>query len=250
MELSWTTFVLEVINFLVLVWLLKRLLYAPIKKAIAQRRSAVEKTLQDAKSIKQEAEELKSQYQGRLQKWEEEKARQQEDLRKDITAEKAQQLKTLETSLLMERQKAQVQREREAAEQRANDEKEAIKNGLEFTARLLVDFASPETEGRIVDLVTKKLSSEPVEDLAVSKASSGNHWTNILVRSAYPLGEPQRQTLAAALRGRFGDEPPITFEVDQKLIAGVEVAIGAFVLRANLRDELEYFSTMSTHEQR
>ena len=248
MELSWTTFVLEVINFLVLVWLLKRLFYAPVKKAIAQRRSAVEKTLQDAKSVKQEAEELKSQYQGRLQQWEEEKARQQEELRKEITAERTQQLKVLETSLAMERQKAQAQREREAAEERANDEKEAIKHGLEFTARLLIDLASPETEGRIVDLVTKKLSSERVEDLPVSRAPSGNHWTTILVRSAYSLGEPHRQTLAAALRSRFGAEPPITFEVDQRLIAGVEVAIGAFVLRANLRDELEYFSTMSIHE--
>ena len=171
MELSWTTFVLEVINFLVLVWLLKRFLYAPVKKAIAQRRTAVEKTLQDAKSIKQEAEELKSQYQGRLQKWEEEKARQQEELRKEITVERTQQLKVLETSLAMERQKVQAQREREAAEERANEEKEAIKYGLEFTARLLIDLASPETEGRIVDLVTKKLSSERVEDSAVSGAS-------------------------------------------------------------------------------
>ena len=68
------------------------------------------------------------------------------------------------------------------------------------------------------------------------------------MRSAYSLGEPQRQTLAAALGAGLGTEPPIAFEVDQKLIAGVEVAIGAFVLRANLRDELEYFSTMGTHE--
>ena len=248
MELSWTTFVLEVINFLVLVWLLRRFLYGPVKKAIAERRTAVEKTLQDAKSIKQEAEELKSQYQGRLQKWEEEKARQQEELRQEITVERTQQLKVLETSLAMERQKVQAQREREAAEERANEEKAAIKYGLEFTARLLIDLASPETEGRIVDLVTKKLSSERVEDSAVSGAQSGNHWTTILVRSAYSLDEPHRQTLAAALRSRFGAEPPITFEVDQRLIAGVEVAIGAFVLRANLRDELEYFSTMSTHE--
>jgi F-type H+-transporting ATPase subunit b len=247
-ELSWTTFFLEIINFLVLVWLLKRLFYSPVKTAIAQRRSSVEKTLQDAKSVRQEAEDLKSKYEGRLQEWEGEKARQQEELRKEISAERTQQLKLLETSLAIERQKAEAQEEREAAEQHANDEKEAIKQALEFTARLLIDLASPETEGRIVDLVTKKLSSERAEDLPVSRPQSGNHWTTILVRSAYSLSEPQRQTLAAALRSKFGSEPPITFEVDQTLVAGVEVSLGAFVLRANLRDELEYFSTMSTHE--
>ena len=56
MELTWTTFLLEVINFLVLVWLLKRLFYAPVMRAIAARRAAVEKTLADAEATKREAE--------------------------------------------------------------------------------------------------------------------------------------------------------------------------------------------------
>ena len=37
MQLNWSTFVLEIINFLILVWVLKRFLYKPVLAAIAQR---------------------------------------------------------------------------------------------------------------------------------------------------------------------------------------------------------------------
>ena len=49
MELSWPTFFLEIINFLVLVWILKRFLYKPVLEAIAHRKAVIDKTLVDAK---------------------------------------------------------------------------------------------------------------------------------------------------------------------------------------------------------
>ncbi len=88
MELSWTTFILEIINFLVLVWVLKRLFYAPVKRVIAERRAAVEKTLRDAESSKREAQELQSKYEGRLREWEMEKERQKEEFRKELGEER------------------------------------------------------------------------------------------------------------------------------------------------------------------
>jgi len=48
LELSWSTFLLEIINFLVLVWILKHFLYKPVLDVIARRRSGIEKTLADA----------------------------------------------------------------------------------------------------------------------------------------------------------------------------------------------------------
>jgi F-type H+-transporting ATPase subunit b len=58
----------------------------------------------------------------------------------------------------------------------------------------------------------------------------------------------QRDALSSALKLKLGAELPISFEVDKSLVAGLEIAVGSYVLRANLRDELEYFSTTSNHE--
>ncbi len=248
MELSWTTFILEAINFLVLVWLLKRLFYAPVQRAIARRRAAIEKTMQDAVSTRREAEDLKSRYEGRLKEWNEEKERQREEFRKELAEEKARQLKRIENAVAMEREKAEAQENRKAAERRANDEKEAMRQALEFSSRLLGDLASPELETKIVDLVIKQISSAQPGDLPVPGASSEGYGGAVQVRSAHTLNEPQRNALSAALKNTLHAEMPVNFEVEPKLMAGVEIAIGSYVMRANLRDELEYFSAARNHE--
>ena len=51
MELNWSTFVLEILNFLVLVWILKRFLYKPVLAVIARRREGIEKSLAEARSL-------------------------------------------------------------------------------------------------------------------------------------------------------------------------------------------------------
>lgn len=248
MELSWTTFILEAVNFLVLVWLLKRLFYAPVKRAIAARRAAVDKTLKDAESARHAAEDLKTKYEGRLQEWEEEKGRQREEFRKELNEEKIRQLKAIQTAVALEREKAEALEMKNTAERLAQDEKMAMKQALEFTSQLLSGLASSELEGKILDLVIEHISSARAEDLSVNALQSGNHLAGVQVRSAYSLTTAQRDALSSALKLRLGAELTISFEVDRTLVAGLEIAVGSYVLHANLRDELEYFSATSNHE--
>ena len=248
MELSWTTFILEIINFLVLVWVLKRLFYAPVKRVIAARRAAVEKTLSDAESSKREAQELQSRYEGRLREWELEKERQKEAFRKELSEERAKQLKLTEILVAEEREKAKAQQKKKDAERRITEEREAMNQALEFTSRVLKDVSCPELEGKIVDLVTEQLSSAEGESLPSAAAESWGHGATVRVRSAYSLTEPQRHTLTTVLKSRLGTDAPVEFAVDQNLLAGVEITVGSYVLRANLRDELQYFSAMRNHE--
>jgi F-type H+-transporting ATPase subunit b len=247
-ELSWTTFLLEAINFLVLLWLLKRLLYAPVKRVIAERRAAVEKTLQEAVASRREAQDLQSRYEGRLREWEMEKERQKEEFRKEISDERTRQLKLTENLVAQEREKAEAQVEKKAAERRMNEEREAMQQALKFTSCLLKDLACPQLEGKIVELVTKQLSSAEPEGFPPTAAPSWDHGAAVQVRSAYSLTERQRDTLTSVLKSKLGTEGTIEFAVDRNLLAGLEIALGSFVLRANLRDELEYFSAMRNHE--
>ena len=65
MNFDWTTFALEAINFLILVWLLKRFLYRPILDAVARRQAAVARTLADAEAARVDAARLREEYEGR-----------------------------------------------------------------------------------------------------------------------------------------------------------------------------------------
>lgn len=248
MELSWTTFLLEAANFLVLVWLLKRLFYAPVKRAIAARRAAVEKTLQDAETEKREAGDLKAKYEGRLQEWEQEKEQEREEFRKELGEERAKQLKVIEDAVKTEREKAEALEQKQSAERLANQERQAIQHALEFTSRMLGGLASPELEGRLVDLTARQIASSSLKLLPNGHGSPAGQSYAVTVQSAYPLSGQQRTTLSAALRQLLKTDLPVTFDTNPKLLAGLEIAIGSYVLRANLRDELEYFSVVGNHE--
>ena len=73
MELNWSTFLLEIINFLVLVWILKHFLYKPILDVIARRRAGIEDRLAKAQQLHDEANTLKTEYENRLVDWEHER---------------------------------------------------------------------------------------------------------------------------------------------------------------------------------
>ena len=90
MELNWSTFILEIINFVILVWLLKHFFYKPVMNIIEKRKQNIEDTLAKAETVRTDAESLKSQYENRLEDWEKEKAAARLELHKDIEKERKQ----------------------------------------------------------------------------------------------------------------------------------------------------------------
>ena len=61
-----STMLWEVINFLVLLWLLKRFLYQPLTDMLDKRKNRIEGDLEEARQKKKEAEELKRKYENEL----------------------------------------------------------------------------------------------------------------------------------------------------------------------------------------
>ena len=100
MELSWTTFILEIINFLVLVWILKRFFYKPVLDVIARRRAGIEKTMTDAQTLHTQAEKLQEQYEGRLADWDKERQQARESLARELETEHNRKMEELHLSLI------------------------------------------------------------------------------------------------------------------------------------------------------
>ncbi|MDI3547301.1 MAG: F-type H+-transporting ATPase subunit b [Halanaerobiales bacterium] len=66
-NINWTIF-WQVINFLVLLWLLKRYLYGPITEILDKRSQKIENDLTEAETKKREAEDLRDKYEAELKK--------------------------------------------------------------------------------------------------------------------------------------------------------------------------------------
>ena len=242
MEFDWTTFTLEIINFLILVWILKRFLYRPILGVIAQRRVGVEKMMADAKRIGAEAGELKQRCERELAQWEKDKETAQARLREELAAERGRLMAALETEIAEERERRRVLDERREHDFRRAVEEQGIAQGAAFSAKLLGRVATPELEARLYALLLEDLRGLRAEDrraMAEAAAASG---LQLEVQSAFALDEDRRAELARALAEATGKTLPVEYRENPELLAGFHVSIGPWILHANLRDELKFFS--------
>lgn len=245
MEFDWTTFSLEIVNFLILVWVLKRFFYHPILGVIARRRAGIEKTLADARRIESEASELRQQHERNLARWAEEKEAAQARLQEELAAERERKMAVLETTISEERERRSVQEERRRQEFERNIEEQCIAQGAAFSARLLSRAATPELEARLYALLLEDLRSLGAQEraaLADVATMEGAPGLRISVQSAYPLDEARRSEMALALEEVLGKPLPVEYHENEELVAGFQLNIGPWILHANLRDELKFFS--------
>lgn len=247
MELNWTTFLLELVNFLVLVWILKRFLYRPVQEVIARRRAGIERTLADAKDLRESADALRHQYESRLADWEQERRLAREALIREIEAERTRRRAELQAGLDKEREKERVVEERRHVGALRELERTALAQGASFAARLLSAVAGPDTETRLIEQVIADLQQLPASRAAALRNPQAEV-KQILVASAFPLTEGQRLRLTQVLSSLTGNTPPVRFEEDSSLIAGLHIGIGPWILAANIRDELQGFVEMGHGE--
>lgn len=247
MELTWSTFFLEIVNFLVLVWLLKRFLYRPIMNVVTQRKAEIDKAMADAQALRGEAKTLLDQYHNRLADWEREKEGAKAKLRDELNAEGVRRKADLLASLEEEREKARVLEARRMSEVARASEVAALAQAARFAARLLSRVAGPELESRLVDFTAEELSALPEEQQQALREACTGADLPVKITSAYPLNQRQRTHVTQAI-GRFFERPvPCEFSEDSCLMAGLRIAMGAWVLQANLQDELKFFAEFTPH---
>lgn len=241
MGFDWSTFTLEVVNFLILVWILTHYFYRPVAAVIERRREAIENRLQRAERLQSDAEAMRRQYEARLADWEQEKRQLREFWLGELAAEKARQIDALRQSLAAERQQAEVLEQRRLRAREAELEQAALSLAGGFAGRLLERLAGPELESRLVDLFIADLADVPPDRWPMAAAADLDQPGQATVASAFPLAELHRSRLQRAVSERLGRPITCRFVEDPTLIAGLRFELGPLSLGANLRDELAFF---------
>ncbi len=249
MELNWSTFILEIINFLVLVWILKRFLYRPVLDMIARRRAAIENGLQEADRRQADADVLKQQYEHRLADWEQERRKALDELEKELDEKRRDRLQKLNLELAEQEKKNQVAEARQHRQAMLEMEQQALRQGASFASRLLSEAAGPELEQRLFELLLKQLDELTDDQVAELAAEWSEAPAYFLVQSAYPLSDEQQQRLQQSLGRITGLSIPVRYERQADLIAGLSIVVGVWVLKLNLRDELRGFTEFIHVEQ-
>ncbi|WP_455199504.1 F0F1 ATP synthase subunit delta [Kaarinaea lacus] len=244
MELNWSTFLLEIINFIILVWILKRFLYKPVLNIISRRQAGIEQTLAEARHLHTDAESLRNQYENRLRDWEQERQLARDKLQTEIDEQRAVLMKKLQESLEKAREKTEVSERRRLKNLIKKAEEESLNHGAEFAARILKHASGPELEASLQELFINELNSLPAERREPVVASLEEGPNDIHVISAYPLNESQRQLLEKAFNTLTQQALSFSYTEDSDLLAGLRINIGAWQLGINVQDELKGFAEL------
>ncbi len=241
MELNWSTFLLEIINFLVLVWILKHFLYRPVLDAIERRRAAVAEQTRAAGEQLERAEAMREEYEQRLAGLQQERERALAGLNGELEQLRSRRLEELDRETERRREAAQGREQRAQEEWARAVERQAMLQAGQFASRLLTLGAGPELESRLVAAAADGLRALDAEQREAIRSQCADASGAVAVVTAFHLPDPDRRSLQAALAELLGSERPVSWQENPELVAGVQISVGAWELQANLREELAGF---------
>ncbi|MCX7088355.1 MAG: F0F1 ATP synthase subunit delta [Methylococcales bacterium] len=245
MEFNVSTFVLEVINFLVLIWILQRLFYKPLLAVIAKRKQFIDQSLADAKAIQETAAAERSLYENRLKLWEQEKQAALVTFQQQLDVERSKQLEALQAELEQEKQKAKITLSYQQQQLQQQTERQALQNATRFAGLLLQQAATPELETRLCELLLKEWASLPEACCGHFQALADKKNILIKVTSAFPLSAEMHRQLEQKLEALTLKPVKINYAEEPALMAGLRIDIGPWVLNANLQHELVGFAEIA-----
>lgn len=248
MQFDWTTFALELLNFLVLLWLLKRFFYKPVLATLDARQQRVRDQAAQAETAKREAAALQAQYEARLAAWRQEQEQARRALEQELEQERTRQLDALKKALADESAKAEARAKAQTAQREARLVRQAAGEAYAAAAAILKRLAGPELTERIVEVVAEDLIVLPEQDRAEL-----HHAVEALgpeaqaeIAAAHPLDEATLRILMQALEEASGMALRPVFSEQPALIAGVRIALGERLLQASLAGELVFFRERAT----
>lgn len=224
MLIDWFTVTAQVINFLVLAWLLKRFLYQPILTAIDAREKRIATELASAAATKSGAEALRDKYQQKNSAFDKQQSERMSQLTEEVAAERARLLEGVraESETLRSRLQSALKNEQQnlkkALSQRTREEVFAI------ARKALGDLAGTTLEARIRDVFIRRLETLDDEAIMQFKSAFSSSGQPLVVRTAYPLPEEQCALLETAIREKIGESVKIEFALETDLVSGIEIS--------------------------
>ncbi len=236
------TFVLEIVNFLVLLWLLHRFLYRPIQEAIAQRRQTLNQELVAAQQREEEALALKSKFEQSIADWEKEKARQEDALQLELGKRQAAALTKVREAAEAERIRLQSLSQQELESQRHQAQLQAAQAALQLSSRMLQRLAGSALDQSLLQMLSADLEQLPESDRSRLQAAFSRTREPVAVTTARILDQELQQRLIESLSAVLASDIRCSFNLDPELLSGYRIVIGDQVVHANLGEELAFFA--------
>ncbi len=238
MLIDWFTVIAQVINFLILVWLLKRFLYRPILNAIDARENRIAAKIADANEKESEAQKQREAYQQKNEEFDKQRNAHMNEVLEAAKTERAQLLDSArqESDDLRARLQQAITNEQhslnEELSRRAREEVFAI------ARKALSDLADTSLEQRMTEIFLGRLRELDAAQITELKSAFNVSDDILRIRTAFKLSAQQKTAIETVIAEIFDKQKTLEFIVVPDLVSGIEINTGGRKIAWSIADYL------------
>ena len=235
MTFDWATFIFQVVNFVVLVAILWRILWTPLRRHMKDRADRIAAGLAEVSTGRDEIARLELET---LQLREEARLAKADAMRQaeiEVNARRVEMLETARRAAGDERDRmlAQVAREQQ---RREHEFLRSLTPSIgQILERLLLELRGPKLHDLTSERFADWLDAMPVEERARLSRAVAEGWRIDLASASGEL--PPR--VQAALRSLLTIDGPLAVHADAQLIAGVRLRVEETVIDGSLQAQID-----------
>lgn len=230
----------QIVNFLILLVLLRRFLYRPILNAMQERERHVAERLEQADKKHRQAEEEYQRYQAQNQELHEhyvQKQRQAEE-EVEIWRKEALQLAHQEVDATLHSWRQSIAQEKD--DFAAGLRQFAVQQSYTIARRALTDLADAELEKQMVSVFLSQLKQDQIDLTQLEQSPSDTIDVELTLRSAFELSPTMQERVRRELQSHLVKNVSLRYEIVPNLNAGIElVGQSGSQVAWNLRRYLE-----------
>ncbi|MFO8237831.1 MAG: F0F1 ATP synthase subunit B [Prochlorococcaceae cyanobacterium] len=228
MLVDWFIVVAQIINFLILMGLLRWFLYKPVLSVMGKRKAAIQRDWQEARQRQEEAEAELAEHRRLREQLEAEKQDWLDEARKEVQEERRRTVEQMRHDLQEQRQRwrEDLERERESTLERIGarllDQVQAL------ARRALADLASVDLEDQVIARFLDRLEQLEPERREALLGALKQDGGGARLRTGFGVGDDRREELRRRLAACLPplDTEGLVFEQEPELLCGIELSTG------------------------
>lgn len=238
MQVDWITTIAQIINFLVLVYLLKRFLYRPIVAAMDRREAHIAQRLDDAQQQLATAQQQTDTYNNQLAQLEQQREQLLENARHEAEAQRAELLDALRGEIAGVRAhwQEEVQRERQAF--LAQTRQLVGEQVCQVARQAFAELADTELEKQMLSVFLQKIAD--VSDADKARLAKTALEKGLIVQTHFPLSPAMQTSITRQIHAQIDTTLAVNFEQIPELICGIALRGPGYKLEWNLQGYLAH----------
>ncbi len=230
MLINWFTVIAQVVNFLILVWLLKRFLYKPILKAIDDREKQIAAQIEDAEAKKAAAAKDGDEFQQKNKAFDDERNQHWTKALEEIKTERQRLLDDARKDSVALRSKLEATSQDEQRNMSQMITQKTQQEVFGIARKALKELADNSLEQQMVNVFIKRFKDMSANEKQSLTAAFLASKEPVAVRSTFDLTQSQQGEIKNAVKELPGSPIEFTFNTSPDLISGIELNANGYKL--------------------